>query len=670
MHGTTRVRGTRVLVWLFWFVALLALAWGAGLPGDPLGASREPVLLAGLALPEPAPHDLFPWRPQGRWRRWAWRRYQAARRVYQRARWAYYQAVWAARLARLLLGGVLTMATVVDLLTRAQLRRQLGALPVLYALLEILQVRQVINRHCPTAAEIDHGTVALVLVLNRLTAPRALYLVADWLAQTVLVQVLGVPAAKFNDDRLGRTLDAIAAQQREIWLGIVHEALLRFDIDLRFIFYDLTAFVMQGEFTDSDLADYGFAHNTPMGKKKVKLGVAAASDGAVPVEYAPLSGRTADIATVQDNMERLCRLLERQGYPVHEVLVIGDRGTLNPQLALQYEEQHLKYLASLQPQQKAHRELLRAVPTVQFRAYPLTAERGARGYWGHFCAVPFQHDGQTVTHRGLVVLSGPMRHARRVTRAQQLRALRAELTAVQAKIGQKRYRTVKAVQARANTCLRRSPVGHLMQAEAAQHADGTVTLGWWINTHALWQASQTDGRYLLVTNDFTLSAQRMLELYRAKDELDKRFLVSKQDLRVRPIYLHQDDRIEAMLLLNMIALLAYSLLEREVRQHGLPLTLRRLIAQLENLTVIETHCWDGSVLYRLTPVSADQQALLAVVAQILAQRCIPRVRPTLSPSWTSRILRAPPPGPLVCELADGWARQTTPRPVGLREATM
>ena len=41
-------------------------------------------------------------------------------------------------------------------------------------------------------------------------APRPLYKVADWLSQTVLVTVLGIPAAKFNDDRLGRTLDVIA----------------------------------------------------------------------------------------------------------------------------------------------------------------------------------------------------------------------------------------------------------------------------------------------------------------------------------------------------------------------------------------------------------------------------------------------------------------------------
>ena len=69
-------------------------------------------------------------------------------------------------------------------LTCAQLRRHLGALPVLYPLLEVLQVRAIINRHCPTAAEVDHGSVVLVLILNRLVAPRPLYRLADWLSRT------------------------------------------------------------------------------------------------------------------------------------------------------------------------------------------------------------------------------------------------------------------------------------------------------------------------------------------------------------------------------------------------------------------------------------------------------------------------------------------------------
>lgn len=87
-------------------------------------------------------------------------------------------------------------------------------------------------------------------------------------------------------------------------LGIVLAgvyALLRFDIDLRFLFYDLTAFVVHGAYTESALADYGFAHNTPSDKQKIKVGATATGDGFIPIEYAPWSGRTADQATVQQN---------------------------------------------------------------------------------------------------------------------------------------------------------------------------------------------------------------------------------------------------------------------------------------------------------------------------------------------------------------------------------
>jgi len=136
------------------------------------------------------------------------------------------------------LSGAVTMAILVDALTRAQLRRQLDALPVLYALLEVLHVREIVNRYCPSDAQVDHGAVAVVLILNRLTAPRALVRVADCVAHTVLTQTPGVPAEKFNDDRLGWTLDALAAHQREIWLDIVNVARVQFNIDLRLIYDD------------------------------------------------------------------------------------------------------------------------------------------------------------------------------------------------------------------------------------------------------------------------------------------------------------------------------------------------------------------------------------------------------------------------------------------------
>jgi hypothetical protein len=202
MYSTTKSRWLHVLVWLFWFLVVLTWAYAYGLPlahGTGQVASPEHLLvLATVPRSNAAAEWLWPWQPPGRWRKGAWLRYQAARRVYRRALWmarlAYARAVWAAGIARLMLTGVITLAVVVDGMTRAQLRRNLGALPVLYAVLDLLHVEEIINRHCPTEAEVSHGVVAVVLILNRLMAPRALVNVADWVGRTVLTQTLGVPA--------------------------------------------------------------------------------------------------------------------------------------------------------------------------------------------------------------------------------------------------------------------------------------------------------------------------------------------------------------------------------------------------------------------------------------------------------------------------------------------
>jgi transposase len=416
----------------------------------------------------------------------------------------------------------------------------------LYGLLEVLDVRRIINRHCPTADDVDHGTVAVVMILNRMVAPRPLYHVADWIARTVLVYTLGVPAEKFNDDRLGQTLDAISQHSHEIWQDIVHRALVQADVDLAVIFYDLTAFIAHGAYANSEIVDFGFrvvawatprhrAHNTPMNKRKIEAGLNVTADGCIPTEYAVWSGRTADMATVQENMERLRRLLERHGWPVGEVVVVGDHANLNDELAFAYDDHDLRYLAGLKAQGKSHRELLLSPTEAQFRQYPLNQERGRNGYWGVPCQVIFEHDGRQVTHKGLVVLSGPMRSSLRRERATQLRTLRQELRQIQTKISRPWYRTAAAVQQHAHTVLKNSPVGKLVRAETQTDEQGQIHQCRWIDRATLLQAIRKDGRYLLATNNWSLSPQRMFDLYRQKDAVEKRFHVSKSDLKVSPI---------------------------------------------------------------------------------------------------------------------------------------
>ena len=604
--------------WMLWlFVAAVMI-----LPPQPMTSQIENGILplgqatvAVLATEEQ--RDLFPWLPRWRWKKLTLARYRRWQATYRKMR----RRLWLVRqIAGLAQTGSLSMASLVDFLTKAQWRRQLGAIVVLYPLLKDLRVEEIINKHLPSRHQVKHGTVAMVLILSRLVAPRALYKISDWVTRTVLEKEMGIAATKFNDDRLGRTLDAIAPYVQEIWEEIVTVAIERYQIELSVIFYDLTAFILHGDYKKSELVSYGFAHNTPSNKQKVKEALAAAADGNIPYAYRIWRGNTADKATVQENMERLLALLKKQGYSPQDMLVVGDRAMLDDKIALLYTQKKLRYLAGLSAQKTVHKKLLYGLKDSEFIPYTLKTRRGDKRYWLKAVSVPFSHEEQSVTHRGVAVISGPMRDQLRQNRQKQFDDLEQAFRNIQAKAdaGQKRYRSAKDVTARAATQCRNSKVGKFVTPQATQ-IDGKIRLTWGVDALKRVEAEQRDGRYLIVTNDKKLTIKQMFDTYRAKDGVEKDNRISKSDLCVSPIRLHKDDRIEAYLFINMVALLAYTILERQVKQSGLMITTRRIIEQLDELSVIETHCWDGSYLIRMTPVTQEQADLLRILTQIVGQ---------------------------------------------------
>ena len=80
-------------------------------------------------------------------------------------------------------------------------------------------------------------------------------------------------------------------------------------------------------------------------------------------------------------------------------------------------------------------------------------------------------------------------------------------------------------------------------------------------------AARTDGVYALATNlTGRLSANRVLELYKDQQIVERRHRDYKQTLKVRPIFLHNDDRIYALTSIVGLALLIFGLIESQHRQ--------------------------------------------------------------------------------------------------------
>lgn len=614
-NNATSESRERFWVWLIW---LMVMSSAMTAPAS-LDYTTTTPLLGVCVEGEQSKSPFFPWQRWYRCKKWAYRKYKEYQSRYRRAKRM-------AQLARIAKVGMMSLATLVDCVIQSQCRYKLGALPVLYALLEILEVRESINRHCKSKAEVDHGTVALVLILNRLMLPLPLSQISDWVGQTVLCAELGIEASKFNDDRLGRTLDALYANLGPIWLDIVNVAIRKGNIDLSVLFYDVTAFVAHGHYSESELIDFGFAHNTPSNKRKGKLSLDVSADGNIPCLHQLWSGRTADQATVAANLDNLAKWLCLHGQPLAESLIVGDRAMLNAEIAIAYDANGLRHLTGLKAATPEHKQLIACWTDEQFAHHPIVEGENPQ-YWGRTCQVTLTHEDKSVTHKGLVVLAGPIRDALQQARQQKLDALDAELTLLRKRIGQPRFNSLKVVKRSVNARLKDSGVARffLVDLQEKTTPDGQplpkteprVALHWQLNEQALAQAKRQDGRYLLVTNDDSLSPCDMFRLYRQKDGVETCFHVLKSDLKLSPLFLHKDERISSMIFINMVALLAYNLLQHQVQQQGLPLTTRQIIKQLDNLVVIETLFVDGSCSLRMTDVDPALLDTLSVIVHAL-----------------------------------------------------
>jgi transposase len=116
----------------------------------------------------------------------------------------------------------------------------------------------------------------------------------------------------------------------------------------------------------------------------------------------------------------------------------------------------------------------------------------------------------------------------------------------------------------------------------------------------------------------------VLCLYKDQQIVERRHRDAKQTLKVRPVFLHNDDRIHALVSLVAIALLIFGLIESEVRKRsqGKPIagllpegraaipTGRNILAAFQGLSL--THTTDGIALDRLTATQRQILELLEI----------------------------------------------------------
>jgi len=496
--------------------------------------------------------------------------------------------------------------------------RQMGALPLVYPILTEMQVYRTTNKLVPSWADVDLGRIVMLLTLNRLLAPQPLYHVADWLGETVLPQVLGLALEKVYDNRLGRALDQLSPHLGELWACLVSRAIQVYALDLNVLHWDITSIYFEGAYTDSELAAYGYSRDHRPDTKQVNLEVDVTHDGYVPVLYQALAGNTADITRPLPHLRSLLRFLARPELADRRLrpILVSDCKMVTAEAVLACHGHDLFYLGPL-PNGPATEAVLKSVPAEELAAHPLLYRPQRvkpndphfvpyQGVWRPFS---FEHEGQKVTDRALVIWSAGKQRLDEQKRKTYLKRLLNKLADIQKKLNTRRYKKRAYVEQRLVAIQQGNLAKGLVDIQLSGE-DGALELTFRINCQRLAGAQALDGRYALATNAHPLDASEALSLFKGQDGVEKRFRVVKGPLLVRPLFVRTDQRIEGLVFITLLALLVRAILERTCRQQGLPLTAERLFRGFATLQAVDLTWADGSLQRRGSEMTAFQAKVL------------------------------------------------------------
>jgi Domain of unknown function (DUF4277)/Transposase DDE domain len=504
-------------------------------------------------------------------------------------------------------------------------RREVGPLLLVRHFCERLGLAAAIDALVPARrrAELSLGEVVEALVASRLCSPSPLYDVQGWASQAALRELFGIPGQLLNDDRLGRALEALAPRAEELRGALMLRAIEVFGVDAARLHLDLTTLRVAGAYEDSALVERGWGPDRRFARQVSALQATTAAG--VPLYLRPGPGAAAELSLLGDGLERLKELLPPG------LLVVADSalGRLRP--LCRADRAGLRFVVPLRSETRFRERFLAEVGIEALRPLRYRSERELRlpparrtRYRG--ALRPFEasdpETGRLHRFRCAYIHSSEVEREVKAARERALERAEDALARVRRGLGGHHYKTKAQVDRRVAKLL--APVEGLIRVETGT-AGGRPTLSFHRDADAIAAAARTDGIYALLTNlPGRLSATKLLRLYKDQWQVERRHRDLKSTLKVRPIFLHNDDRITALVSVIGLALLIFGLIETQLRTRldgeqlagllpegrpGRP-TGRSILAAFQGLGL--TYTTGGIVLDRLTETQRQILELLQI----------------------------------------------------------
>ncbi len=420
------------------------------------------------------------------------------------------------------------------------------------------------------------------MVANRALRPYSkLYCWEQWLREEVYLP----SAAELSLTRLYRAMDFLEEHKAQVDKAVYFSMadLMNADVDL--IFYDTTSLHFEVDEEDRvDLPKQGRRYPAPRKRglskngrddaPQIVVGLAVTREG-LPVRSWVFAGNTTDVTTVEQVKADL------RGWRLGRCVFVGDAGMNSEDNRRELGLGGGKYILATR---------MRAGDEV---THEVLARAGRLGRVRDNLRVKQVLVGDGERRRRYVVCYNPEEAERqRQHRQQVLAELEAELDSLQQQRGQRHSK-------RSCALLSSRRFGRYLR----QTAGGLLR----IDRHAVREAARYDGKWVITSNDDTLTAEDLALGYKQLMRVEQCWRQLKSGLRMRPVYHWRPWRIHAHISITVLALL----LERvaEIRAGD---TWRNIAAQLGTIKVVE-YDRAGMRVHQTTELRADTARLLAAL---------------------------------------------------------
>ena len=539
--------------------------------------------------------------------------------------------------------------------------KTIGALALAYPYLRRLGVAERIGELVTKGQqrEVPTGQVIETLVLNRLSMRSvAISKIGAWADTQAIAEVYGIAGVDLNDDRIGRALDEIHPHLVDLWAAIVLGGAQSYGVRLDQLHSDVTRLAFEGDYADVLTATtdgqalaritYGYTGREDPTRKQVTLSLSVAADGGVPAWYQLTDGNAAD------NRAYLVHLAAvREHLQLDQPLVVGDSKLITRPNVLGFCRVGARFIGPTSLT-AADREVLlslwEAGRPLQRLDRPAPDQPAAAGrYWGLEFGEILADPEKNTTYRlrRLFVQSLDDRVAARHQRAKDLAKAHGALWTIRHRLSRPAYRDRSLVERKVADAV--AKVAAYLRVAVVETAHG-LDVQWTLDRNQLRVQADFDGIYCLLSNESPAAADAsaLLRAYKDQSKVERRFRAVKQPpIQVRPLWLHQPQRIESLVFVVMVALYLFALIEREARRvvqasgaaftglrpdkrDHLPVTAERLFEVFAPLCLVKQRLRVGDdIVATLTPTT-----LSPIQAQILDRLGLTRPETYLHPSIT------------------------------------